>query len=396
MLPDLEERWVSTFDSIRAWENENLAQQLDWYRQVACSERPAKALIASRISVNLSASETELWQEYDRVIGDFLALWERCRAEPLELPERASPNLLDLVVELSQRMLTHCNFCRWNCNVDRSTDGKRGACQLEVESRVSSYFAHRGEELVYRGVGGSGTIFFTSCNMRCSFCQNGDISTDKENGQVVSPQRIAEMARRLRLDGCHNINWVGGDPTIHLHNIMHAISLLPQQREGTGEAFYRGEFNVPMIWNSNFFMTPEAMKLLRVTMDAWLPDFKFGEGKCPVKLARTPWYWETVTANIKTISEWGENFTIRHLIMPNHLECCTFRVLEWVKEHTPEAPINVMDQYHPDTFCDPHTSRYQEKYAEISRRCTRDEIKSAYRRADELGLHFRGVTFEVF
>ena len=80
-------------------------------------------------------------------------------------------------------MLAHCNFCPWNCRVDRLAGAKFGACKLASASRVSSHFHHTGEELFFRGTEGSGTIFFTACNMRCAFCQNGDISTDKDNGE---------------------------------------------------------------------------------------------------------------------------------------------------------------------------------------------------------------------
>ena len=82
----------------------------------------------------------------------------------------------------------------------------------------------------------------------------------------------------------------------------------------------------------------------------WLPDFKFGPGRCAMSLAKTPWYWETVTGNLAHIHDCGENFTIRHLVMPNHVECCTYPVLDWLAEHMPEVPINIMDQYHPDNF----------------------------------------------
>jgi putative pyruvate formate lyase activating enzyme len=101
-----------------------------------------------------------------------------------------------------------------------------GACKLAAGSRVSSYFHHTGEELFYRGSEGSGTIFFTSCNMRCAFCQNGDISTDKDNGEETDPRTLAAMAWTLRREGCHNINWVGGEVVIHLHSIVDAIALL--------------------------------------------------------------------------------------------------------------------------------------------------------------------------
>jgi hypothetical protein len=85
------------------------------------------------------------------------------------------PSLLELCRELAYRMLAHCNFCPWNCRVDRSAGAKFGACKLASASRVSSHFHHTGEELFYRGTEGSGTIFFTSCNMRCAFCQNARV-----------------------------------------------------------------------------------------------------------------------------------------------------------------------------------------------------------------------------
>ena len=142
-------------------------------------------------------------------------------------PEPADgPSLLELCRELAYRMLAHCNFCPWDCRVDRRTGIKLGACKLASGARVSTHFHHTGEELFYRGTAGSGTIFFTSCNMRCAFCQNGDISTDKDNGEEVDARTLAAMAWVLRREGCHNINWVGGEVVIHLHAIVDAIALL--------------------------------------------------------------------------------------------------------------------------------------------------------------------------
>src|SRR5262249_28144799 len=97
---------------------------------------------------------------------------------------------------------------------DRSSPSRQNLLATHgrtIHSRVSSHFHHTGEELFYRGTEGSGTIFFTSCNMRCAFCQNGDISTDKDNGEETDPRTLAAMAWTLRREGCHNINWVGGE-----------------------------------------------------------------------------------------------------------------------------------------------------------------------------------------
>jgi hypothetical protein len=113
-------------------------------------------------------------------------------------------------------------------------------------------------------------------------------------------------------------------------------------------AFYQKElFNSPQLWNSNFFMSEEAMYVPRSLMDAWLPDFKFGPGKCA-------------------------------LIMPNHVECCTKPVLERIARNMPEVPINIMDQYYPDNLCDPSSSKYRERYSEIARSPTKEEIITSY------------------
>ena len=411
-MTDLERLWV--------WRDSGLARSLGWYAAVAANRRAAKFRAAAAIPASLplaEAPEPALWEELERLTPVFLSCWSEVRdgsAGPA--PCAVDNSLLDLCRELAWRMLGHCNFCRWDCRVDRSQGSKVGACKLGAATRVSSYFHHPGEELVYRGTEGSGTIFFTSCNMRCAFCQNGDISTDKDNGEVVDARTLATMAWLLRREGCHNVNWVGGDPTIHLHTIVAAIALLGEGftpspadlrralatksdrmdwfERRAGRATYAGAFNVPMLWNSNFFMTPETMKILRLLIDVWLPDFKFGSGRCAMSLAKTPWYWGTVTGNLARIHEWGENFTIRHLVMPNHVECCTYPVLDWVAEHMPEVPINIMDQYHPDNFCDPRSAKYRPQYAELARRPTSEELRKAYARARALRLQFETITFE--
>jgi hypothetical protein len=96
------------------------------------------------------------------------------------------------------------------------------------------------------------------------------------------------------------------------------------------------------------------------------------------------------------IHDWGENFTIRHLVMPNHVECCTYPVLDWVAEHMPEVLINIMDQCRPENFCDPRSAKYRPQYAELERRPTGEELRKAYGRARALNLQFETITFEKY
>jgi putative pyruvate formate lyase activating enzyme len=243
-------------------------------------------------------------------------------------------------------------------------------------------------------------------------CQNSDISHDKDNGVVFTPQRLAWSMWQLRMEGCHNINLVGGEPTIHLHTIVQAIDMLKFFREFDAEAWsakadayipyrldprnasYRGEFNTPILWNSNMYMSLETLRILRELVDIWLPDFKFGNNKCAIRLSRTPWYFETVAENHRLIYGWGEDIVIRHLIMPGHVECCTKPVLKWIAENMPEVPVNVMDQYHPDAYCNPADPRFDKRYVDMARYPTREEILEAYRYAERLGLNFGEITFE--
>ena len=416
---------METFDQLWVWQDAALAESLGWYRDVASNRKPAKFRVAGTIPVAVAlddAPEDALWRELDRLTPLFLERLRRIRDDGGALGSApAGASLLELCRELTRRMLTHCNFCRWDCRVDRSAGGKLGACKLASDTRVSTYFHHHGEELVYRGLRGSGTIFFTSCNMRCAFCQNGDISVDKDNGTVTDARTLATMAWLLRMEGCHNVNWVGGEVTIHLHTIVEAIALLGgglggglgrPTREDLTKALavksdylplsdvrldsgaYQGEFNAPMLWNSNFYMSDEAMKILRLLMDVWLPDLKFGPGRCAVTLSRTPRYWETVTEYLALIHDWGEDFTIRHLVMPNHVECCTYPILDWIAETMPAAPVNIMDQYHPDNFCDPCSPKYQDRYEQLARRPTSDELDAGFRHARDLGLKFETITYE--
>ena len=437
------------FESLYIWKQlkENRGRSLPWYFAVSINRMPAKYLISRSIPCKFTDltkinDEQKLWEEFTNLTEIFLERWKRIRSEEIdiihELNQQKKTSLMDLTVELVKRMLTHCNFCRWNCQIDRSIQQtvteddvscsprrqkKHGTCQLESTSKVSSYFHHRGEELIFRGTNGSGTIFFTSCNMRCSFCQNGDISTDKENGIDITPNNLALMIWQLRMEGSHNINWVGGDPTIHLHTIVQAISMLDSFKINwvnnmkdldyiesvkvdkyfsnshfdSEYAFYkRSIFNSPQLWNSNFFMSSETMSILRTLMDAWLPDFKFGPDKCALDLSRTPWYWETVTKNLKLVHEWGEDFVIRHLIMPNHIECCTKPILDWIAKNMPEVQINIMDQYHPDNLCNPMSPKYKDRYKEISRFPKKEEIKRAYKYANDLNLNFKSLSYEKF
>ncbi len=173
----------------------------------------------------------------------------------------------------------------------------------------------------------------------------------------------------LARSGCRNINFVGGDPTPDLHVILEGVAIC--------------DVNIPLIWNSNLYNSVEAMRLLQGVIDLWLPDFKYWSDECARRLSKVERYREVVTRNLKIAYEWGE-VIIRHLVLPNHLECCTRPILKWIAANLPNALVNVMSQYRPQ-----HKAY---EYKEISRRPTYSEMRMAYRWAEELGLRYRSVS----
>ena len=380
--------WLLRPDAMTVWRDPEVVKRLSWYRAVMLNERPAKFIICKHVGTDEDPGalgelgERELWDLHDKLAREFKRIHRDIREGSLELKELEKPRLsfLRLKVELAERILRSCRFCVRRCGVNRA-EGEKGFCGLGREARVSTWFHHFGEEAPLLGggghpVGGSGTIFFTSCNLRCVFCQNYDISFHPENGVVVDGRRLAAMAAELRREGAANINFVGGEPTPNLHVILASMEHL--------------ELNVPMLWNSNMLCSPEAMRLLVDVIDIWLPDFKFGNNECAERLtAGGIDYVSTVLANHKLAVANGD-MIIRHLVMPNHVECCTKPVLDMIaRELGPERVlVNIMGQYRPEHW----VARWPEKWPDIARRPSAKEMREAFEYARELGLVFEPVS----
>lgn len=322
-----------------------------------------------------SASEEDLWLEHERLSPIFKDLRTRISDGEIKLTERthSTRSFLDLKVALLNRMLTHCNFCEWNCKVDRVKGLRKGACHMDATTRLATWFRHFGEEAPLVGTSGSGTIFFAGCMFRCAFCQNWDISQYPLNGVPADGRRLALIMSSLKEEGAHNINLVGGEPTPNLHTILDGMRYL--------------EDNIAMLWNSDMYASVPAMKILADVIDIWLPDFKYGNDKCALRLSKVPRYFQTAARNHSIAHENGD-MIIRHLVLPNHIKCCTKPVLRWIAENCPHALVNIMDQYRPDyqVLSDP------EKYADIARRPTVEEIATAYEYASELGIIYEPVS----
>ena len=350
---------------------DQIERKLSWYYGVLRNEKPAKYLICKSIGSEKPPSRTtdaELWIEHATLSTRFNDAWREVKNGTHSPTTRETEpfNLLDVKVELLHRTLRRCELCEWKCRVDRS-EGKKGACHLDGESRVATFFRHFGEEPPLVDRKGSGTIFFTGCTFRCVFCQNWDISQNPHAGAPVSSSALASIIGSLRDEGAANINLVGGEPTPHLHTILEALRV--------------AHVNVPILWNSNMYLTPEAMQILADVIDIWLPDFKWGNDQCAVKYSRVIKYFDVVSRNIRIAHETSD-VIIRHLVIPAHVSCCTKPILEWISESCPRAIVNVMRQYRPEYL----VAKNPKDYPEIARCPSIQELESAQDYADELGL----------
>ncbi len=363
-------------DAVYVWENSEVRRRLSWYYAVMRDERPARFLICRRIAAPVrdlkGLALEELWRIHDELASEFwkvLRLVEKGEVKLEEL-EEAEVSFLDVKIELAYRMLKSCIFCERRCGVDR-TAGKTGSCRVDHRTRVSSWFHHVGEEAPLVP---SGTIFYSGCNFHCVFCQNHDISQENiEEGDVVDAVTLARIQRILRREGARNINHVGGDPTPNLHTILESLKYL--------------DVNVPQLWNSNLYCSLEAMKLLREVIDIWLPDFKYGSDECACRLSKVDNYFEIVSRNHRIAAESGD-MIIRHLVLPNHLECCTKKVLKWIAENCSRALVNIMGQYRPEYI----VARRPELYPDVARRPSGKEMSEAFDYAQRLGLVYEPVS----
>jgi len=245
-------------------------------------------------------------------------------------------------IDEASAMMEHCELCEWRCGVDRNS-GETGKCGV-TGARVASEFLHMGEE---SELVPSHTIFFAGCNFECGFCQNNDISQDPNSGDVIAPERLANMIDSrygprseplplfpitMMKGGGRNVNFVGGDPTPNLPYILEVLD--------------RVDSPVPVVWNSNMYLTEQSMALLDGVVDLYLTDFKYGNDDCARRLSGVEDYVEVVTRN-HVLAERNADLLIRHLVLPGHVECCTKPIMDIIGRELRSARINIMDQFRP-------------------------------------------------
>jgi putative pyruvate formate lyase activating enzyme len=210
---------------------------------------------------------------------------------------------------------------------------------------VHSYGPHHGEEDPLRGWAGSGTIFFTWCNLRCVFCQNWEIS-QKGIGREVSTDELAAIMLRLQRQGCHNINLVS--PSHVVAQVLAALCVAARQG-----------LRLPLVYNTGGYDSPEALALLDGVVDIYMPDMKYGDSETAHRYSHVRDYWEVNRAAVKEMHrQVGDlvldrnglarrGLLVRHLVLPGDL-ANTEQVLSFVADEiSPNTYVNLMDQYHP-------------------------------------------------
>ena len=292
------------------------------------------------------------------------SLWKAHRQAVTANTSGGTRTLLELKAALGARMLHNCRLCERACEKNR-VRGDAGHCGV-LGAKICSEFLHMGEE---PDLVPSYTVFFAGCTFNCVFCQNWDISTHPDAGLDISP---ADMARKIELrataDGrrygrARNVNWVGGEPTANLPYILEVLRACGA--------------NLPQVWNSNMYMSEEAMSLLDGIVDVYLTDFKYGNDKCALRLSNAPHYMKIVERNHLLARANGE-MIVRHLVLPQHVECCTRPALTWIAENLEGVKVNVMAQYRPE---------YRARdFPEIAHPLPMREQEVAVRIAEQLGL----------
>ena len=273
-------------------------------------------------------------------------------AEKISLIRKILPSLY--------KRLERCSLCPRNCGVNRLKD-KKGFCKAGKTIVVYASFKHFGEEPILVGKGGSGTIFFSGCNLQCIYCQNYRFSAEI-NGFTLTEEDLAQIMLKLQKNGAQNINLV--TPTHFLPQILKSLCI----------AFENG-LNIPIVYNSSSFDNPELIEQIIPIMDTFLMDLKYTEAQLASKYSHANQYPQIAKENILLINKsinkkkYKGNLPkliIRHLILPNHLKE-SIKVLKWLQENAKNAVLSIMSQYIP--------CYKSSKYPLINRKITLEEYR---------------------
>jgi len=277
-------------------------------------------------------------------------------------------------VEAAYRRLEACDICPRRCGVNRRA-GELGACRTGEEAVVASAGPHYGEERPLVGLGGSGTLFFSWCNLRCRYCQNYELSQEGQ-GTPVPPETLASLMLGLQERGCHNINFVS--PSHVVPQILAAVWIAAQ-----------AGLHIPLVYNTGGYDRLETLALLDGVIDIYMPDMKYTDAEVARRYSQVEDYAVINQAAVREmhrqvgdlkLDERGiarRGLLVRHLVLPAGL-AGTAEIVRFLAELSKDTYLNVMDQYRP---C------YQaHDLPPLERPITDDEYREAVRLAHEAGL----------
>ncbi len=282
---------------------------------------------------------------------------------------------LEKRIESAYALLSECVLCPRKCKIDRLND-KRGICKTGLKAVVSSYDPHFGEESPLVGRKGSGTIFFTHCNLLCLFCQNYGIS-HQGDGIEVTDEQLAAIMINLQKQGCHNINFV--TPT---HVVPQILAALPHA--------VKNGLSIPIVYNSSGYDSVNTLRLLDGVVDIYMPDFKFWDTEKASRFAKAPDYPERAReALLEMHRQVGDlvldqrqiavhGLLVRHLVMPGGLEETKNIMGFLARDISSETYVNVMAQYRP--------CGQASQYPPLDRSLLPEEFEKALRFAKNAGL----------
>ena len=272
--------------------------------------------------------------------------------------------------------LEKCKICPHKCMVNR-IKGKIGRCRSGDKIKVALYSTHDFEEPCISGVNGSGTVFFSFCNMKCVFCQNYEIS-QKGRGKEITIEELAEIFLKQQEKGVENINLV--TPTSYVIQIIEAIK--KARKNG---------LKLPIVYNTNGYEDIETIKMLDGYVDVYLPDLKYVDEELAKKYSKVDNYFEIATKAILEMQRqvgkvrinndgiMEKGIIVRHLVLPNYLENSK-KVLRWLKENLNEENyVSIMAQYFPT-----YLVREKEEYKKINRKLSKEEWKEIENFIEEL------------
>jgi putative pyruvate formate lyase activating enzyme len=244
------------------------------------------------------------------------------------------------------KMLEKCELCPRQCGINR-LKGQKGYCGAGDKAIVAHYGPHHGEEPPISGTSGSGTVFFSFCNLRCIFCQNYQISHEGM-GQETSPKKLTEIFLELQTRGCHNVNLVS--PISHIPHI--AMAIIDAKKEG---------LTVPIVYNTNAYESLEALRALDGLIDIYLPDFKYWSPAIAERLSgipkEKPYPDFAKEALLEMKQQVGDlvvldgvatkGLLVRHLVLPGGL-AGSKEIFQWIGQNLgTDTFISLMSQYYP-------------------------------------------------